>query len=69
MPVLTSVFNAQTEEAKANRQAWQRLIDDLHHQRRIAAPAHHPDPPVLVGRRYAGPTLRFPQANELAGPA
>jgi 3-methylcrotonyl-CoA carboxylase beta subunit len=37
MPVLTSVFNAQTEEAKANRQAWQRLIDDLQHQRRIAA--------------------------------
>ena len=37
MPVLTSVFNAQTEEAKANRQAWQSLIDDLQNQRRIAA--------------------------------
>ena len=37
MPVLTSSFNAQTDEAKANRAAWQGLIEDLQHQRRIAA--------------------------------
>ena len=37
MPVLTSLFNAQTDEAQANRLAWQGLIDDLHRQRHIAA--------------------------------
>ena len=37
MPVLTSQFNAQTEEAKANSEAWQALIHDLRAQRRLAA--------------------------------
>ena len=37
MPVLTSLFNAQTDEAKANRLAWQGLIDDLQNQRHLAA--------------------------------
>jgi len=37
MPVLTSQFNAQTQEAKANSEAWQALIHDLRAQRRLAA--------------------------------
>ena len=37
MPVLTSQFNAQTAEAKANSEAWQALIHDLRAQRRLAA--------------------------------
>ena len=37
MPVLTSQFNAQTAEAKANSEAWQALIHDLRVQRRLAA--------------------------------